>query len=276
MGAGACDGVSMAPRFSTHEFPWGRVKQGAASMGFFRMKEYVYLGIISLLLFGVLIFNTGFGMRFHAFVLGVQPPVPAAGAPAQNSGVLAHISAAAPPARGFASQYGSEVEAPVFSNYPFNFKNQLTVGAGSFQGVAISHAVVVPATIASGAAPAPPPVLVGTVEKVFENASVIETIFDTRWNSAVRVGAGGADALLTGGLDPVVTLIPKDASVLPGDIVYSADAKFPYGLIIGEVKNVEFSSDRTSQRAELSLPYDLNKIRTVIVLTRNVTAQIRQ
>lgn len=158
----------------------------------------------------------------------------------------------------------SGVRAMAFSNYPFNLKDQLTLAAGTNAGVALGQAVILPTspTVPMG-------VLVGKISAVYSDASVATTLFDTNWSSAVRIGDRGVEALLTGGLEPELSLIPKDAAVAPGDIVYSADAAFPFGLALGRIRSVELAKDRTFQRAKLTLAYDISLVKAAVIVRSN-------
>lgn len=161
------------------------------------------------------------------------------------------------------------VVAPVFSSYPFNFKKEVLVEAGADKGIKEGQAVIMKGE--SGGR-----VLLGYVAQVYEDASRVRTIFDTRWSSAVRVGDKGAQALLSGGLQPELSLIPKDAQVNSGDIVYSADPKFPYGIGIGTVKDLQIAKEQAFQKASISFSYDLEKVRNVIILTEYVAPGSRE
>jgi cell shape-determining protein MreC len=112
-------------------------------------------------------------------------------------------------------------------------------------------------------------VLLGKTTRVFDTTSLVQTVFDDGWQSAVRVGRQGTDALLKGGSNPRLTLIGKTARIATGDIVYSASERFPYGLSIASVKDVKLSADRLFQEAELQFDYDLNDIRAVSVFNNN-------
>jgi rod shape-determining protein MreC len=142
----------------------------------------------------------------------------------------------------------------VYSRYPFAFKDELSVDAGSDQGVGVGAAAVFDG------------VLVGKVSKTYSSTSLIQTLFDPRMKVAVRVGKGAVDALLQGGLEPRLTLISKNAKIAKGDVVYSADYSAPYGISIGTVGDVALSPDNLFQEASVSFPYDLNTVRTLDII----------
>jgi rod shape-determining protein MreC len=145
------------------------------------------------------------------------------------------------------------IRAMVYSRYPFNFKNELTVNVGTEQGVATGSAVLF-----QGA-------LIGQVQTVWPNAALVQTIFDNGFKMPVRIGARGYDGLLQGSSYPTVGSIAHAAAVNSGDIVYAAGAGLPYGLPIGEVAATGTSADSLFEQASLSFTYDINSIQTVAI-----------
>jgi rod shape-determining protein MreC len=143
--------------------------------------------------------------------------------------------------------------ALVYSRYPFNFKNELLVNVGARDGVAPGSAVIFGG------------ILIGEVERVFDGTSLIMTVFDNRFKLPVRIGDGGVQSLLQGGSSPKAALIPREAGITAGDIVYSASPNFPYGLPIGEITDVKISSDQLFNEAQLKFGYDANSIMTVLI-----------
>ncbi|HUC31206.1 MAG TPA: rod shape-determining protein MreC [Candidatus Paceibacterota bacterium] len=147
-----------------------------------------------------------------------------------------------------------EIRAMVYSRYPLNFRNQLLTNAGSDSGVA------------SGAAVMFQGMLIGRVQTVFSNTSLVQTIFDNVFKMPVRIGSGGADGLLEGGSYPTIGSIAIGAAVAPGDIVYSAAPGIPYGLPIAQVVATSTSADSLFEQATLAFPYDVNNIETVLIM----------
>ncbi|MEK7163031.1 MAG: rod shape-determining protein MreC, partial [Patescibacteria group bacterium] len=113
------------------------------------------------------------------------------------------------------SIFNSKLEIPrenffaikVFSTYPFNIKNQISINAGEKQGIKISAPVILGKDI-----------LVGQVIEVFENYSVVKTIFDPNWQLPVRIGKDEINGLFQGGGEPKINLIDKEKPVQAGDI----------------------------------------------------------
>jgi rod shape-determining protein MreC len=147
----------------------------------------------------------------------------------------------------------NDIRAMVYSRYPFNFKNELLVNAGSDQGVASGSAVFFQG------------MLIGRIQTVWRTTALVQTIFDNNFKMPVRVGVKSYDGLLQGSSYPVVESIAKSSIVNPGDIVYAAGSGFPYGLPIGEVKATSTSADSLFEQASLNFTYDINSIQTVFI-----------
>ncbi len=167
---------------------------------------------------------------------------------------------------GEAVASNSFLAATVYSRYPFNLKNQLLLNAGSDRKVAEGAPVYVPP---DGGAKGRE-ILLGKIITVFAHESLVQTIFDSRFQTAVRVGATGINALLAGGAEPKLTLIAKSQIINAGDAVISAGSDFPYGTPVGTVGAVSISSDELFKEAVVVLPYDINALRTVDIDTSYV------
>lgn len=143
--------------------------------------------------------------------------------------------------------------AMVFSRYPMNFKNEILVDIGKNSGVVDGRGVLYGG------------VLIGKIFKVFDEAASVQTVFDNRFQTSVKVGPFGAEALFKGGVLPKVILIPKKAVVKSGDAIYSVSPDYPYGLAIGEINDIEFSGDQLFKEATVKFPYDPNVIETILI-----------
>ncbi|MEK9173574.1 MAG: rod shape-determining protein MreC [Patescibacteria group bacterium] len=157
------------------------------------------------------------------------------------------------------------VTASVFSKYPFNFKNEILINVGENRAVGPGQPVVFLGESGFSLRG----LLLGKIDRVFSDSSLVRTIFDKEWQSSVRIGKKGYLALLQGGGEPVIRLIPKDAKISVGDVVYSVQPEFPNSLPVGEVLEIGLSSDQVFQEAKLSFPYDFSSIKAVAVLTNN-------
>lgn len=148
------------------------------------------------------------------------------------------------------------IKAIVYSRYPLNFKNEFLIDNGRNEGVAENAAVVF-----GGA-------LIGKIDKVFDDTSLVVTIFDSRFRTPVRIGSVGVNALFEGGSLPKATLISLKADVSSGDIVYSASPDFPYALPLATIGDIKASTDQLFREATLNFAYDMNSIQTVLVAKR--------
>lgn len=153
---------------------------------------------------------------------------------------------------------GNYLTAKVFSTYPFNIKNQITVNAGGNRGVKKNMTAVLGQNI-----------LIGQVIDVSENFSVIQTTFDPNWQWPVRIGKKEINGLFQGGNEPKVVLIEKEKEIQISDVVYSAGREFPYGLKIGEVAEIKETAAGVFKEAILRMPFNVNELREVQILMTN-------
>jgi cell shape-determining protein MreC len=158
--------------------------------------------------------------------------------------------------------------ALVMSRYPFSSKREFLVNVGARHGVFEKAAVIASLTALPRIErePLPQGALVGAVEKVFEDTSVVTTVLDRGFRSAVKVGPSGVDALFEGGLEPMLSLLPKNAGISAGDIAYSTDPSYPYGLAVGEIRELFPSPEGAFQEARLLVPFELNSTYEVFVV----------
>jgi len=153
----------------------------------------------------------------------------------------------------YTDQAHDAIPAFVYSRYPFNLKSEFLISAGAKQGVRTGETVLFRG------------LLLGKIKEVQSDSSVVQTIFDSHFETAVRVGTG-VDALLKGGDEPHLTLIPKNADLKEGDTVYSAAPGILYGVPIGEVfKYIPKEGDPFGE-ASIGLGYALSEIRAVEII----------
>lgn len=152
------------------------------------------------------------------------------------------------------------LQVSVYSNYPFNLKSQLLVSGGANDGVKSDQPVFVSSASSN-------PVLIGKIAEVFENSSLVQTIFDSNFQISVKVGPTGVSSLLKGGNSPRLTLMPKDAKVNEGDAAYSSEQDYPFGMPLGLVKNISLSADQFFEEADLETAYNPNDFQTVFIDT---------
>lgn len=144
--------------------------------------------------------------------------------------------------------------AQIYSTYPFNHRNLLTINAGSEDGVSVGMPVTADGNF-----------LLGQITEVSEKTSVARTIFDQDFSLSVRLGNNKTDALLAGGQTPKLTLLEKSAEIQEGDPVYSSGTGVPYGLKIGLVGTIKNLLASSFKEADLQLPYQINNLREVAI-----------
>ncbi len=145
----------------------------------------------------------------------------------------------------------------IYSRYPFSLKDEIFIDRGLNQGVQVGKAAVIFPNNKEGEVSG---ILIGKIESVFPETSLVMTIFDERWSSPVGIGDKRIQALLRGGNKPKLTLIDKEATLKDGDLVYSLDAGFPSLLPLGVVRAPHLASDHLFQEADLEVGYNLNEV----------------
>jgi cell shape-determining protein MreC len=166
---------------------------------------------------------------------------------------------AAYPQETFTSVAGERVSAPVLALSAGPYRHDIEVADVARRGIVAGAAVVLPGAAQGGT-------LVGKVTDVGGSSATVETLANPAWKTAVRIGTSSVDALLVGGLTPTLTLIPKNAPVGVGDVVYSVDQQLPYGLSLGTVAEVRDAKDGVLREATLAVPYTLSGLRSVSIL----------
>ena len=144
----------------------------------------------------------------------------------------------------------SQIEARIFSTYPFNMKNTITVDRGSDDGIVSAMNATVSDSI-----------LLGQVVGVEKHSAVVRTIFDSHWQLPVKIGPDHINGLFEGGNDPRVILVEKP--IKAGDGVFSAAKEFPMGIKIGEIKEVKEDAGGIFKEATIRTPYAIGDISTV-------------
>ena len=147
-----------------------------------------------------------------------------------------------------------DAKIKVYSSYPFNNRGEIAIAAGEDMGIKVGDAVVYGDNI-----------LVGRVRNVFENSSIVTTIFDPSWEVPVRIGQSETDALMQGGNELKLTLIPGGEYIQSGDVVVVAGETLPYGLEVGFVSDVENLPGEVFQDAILEPSFRINNLRDVSI-----------
>ena len=146
----------------------------------------------------------------------------------------------------------SDSKIVVFSSYPFNNRSELIIGAGSDQGVT-SGDIVTYNNI----------VLVGKVKQVFADKAIVSTIFDPGFETAVRIGPDQVDALMKGGNELRLELVPAEANVNESDSVITASSDFPYGLEVGKVREIKPDEGNVFRTVTLDPGFEIQSLRYV-------------
>jgi len=146
--------------------------------------------------------------------------------------------------------------AQVYSRYPFNDNQTLIIDIGSKDGVKVGWPVLAAENY-----------LLGKIIKVKADVSEVRTIFSPDWKNEVKIGQAGTEAVLVGGRQPILDLIPADAKINPGDEIISASPDLPFGLFVGEVSEIIPQSATSLQQAKLRTGYDPNKLTRVFIIS---------
>jgi rod shape-determining protein MreC len=112
--------------------------------------------------------------------------------------------------------------------------------------------------------------LVGRIAAVLPNAARVQLITDTASALNVNVEPSGAPGVLQGQItgNIVIDLIPKTASVNPGDLVLSSGlgGNYPSDLIVGQVTTVRSRENDLFQRATVQSPVDFDNLDMVLII----------
>ena len=224
-----------------------------------RRRRWILIVLI-LILLSVIVFMPSYGWKLRQWLSPSNVDNGNNGGDAENPGLAAEndeLKAEVATYAAIAAQLPqapkNEIRGLVYSRYPFNFKNELLVNAGSLDGVAIGSAVTYQK------------LLIGKVAAIFPHEALVETIFDSEFKLPVRIGSASYDGLFEGGAYPKVGSIAKSAMLKSGDIVYAAAPGLPYGMPIGEVNVTSTSNDSLFTEAAMSFPYDINEVQTVLI-----------
>lgn len=146
--------------------------------------------------------------------------------------------------------------AQVYSRYPFDDNQTLIIDVGSKDGVKVGWPVLAAENY-----------LLGKIIKVKADVSEVRTIFSPDWKNEVKIGQGNIEAVLVGGRQPILDLIPADAKINPGDEIISASPDLPFGLFVGKVSEIIPQSATSLQRVKLITDYDPNKLVRVFIIS---------
>jgi len=148
-----------------------------------------------------------------------------------------------------------EDSAIVYSSYPFNNKSEIIISWGASENISIGDAATFGQSI-----------LVGRVKEVADKKSVVTTIFDPGFETAVRIGTGAVDALMRGGNELTLEFIQGDAEIEVGDRVVTASNDLPYGLEVGQIKEIHTKGGSVFKTATLKPSFEIKALRNVSIL----------
>jgi cell shape-determining protein MreC len=214
-----------------------------------------YISVV--ILAAVIIFLPSLGWHLRTWFAPAAPQNMNAIA-AENETLKATIAGYSTIARELPIVPANYIPAMVYARYPANFRNEILVNVGANVGIVPGRAAVIePATSTY--------LLIGSIEKVFSETALVQTIFDPRFKMPVRIGTQGYDGLLIGGTYPKITSIAKSANIHTGDVVVSADSNYPYGLPIATITGATMASNSLFQEASLDFAYDMNVLQAVLI-----------
>jgi rod shape-determining protein MreC len=135
----------------------------------------------------------------------------------------------------------------------------LILDKGNRDGVVEGMAVITPAKAA-----------VGKIGAVFETTSRVTLLSHQESSFDAKILREGIVGLVKGqgGYQAFLDLIPQESKIVPGDMVVSArlGGIFPEGLLIGEVKEVRVSDEKSFQQAVLVLFFDVKKAGLLFII----------
>mgnify|MGYP001768904877 CR=1 FL=1 len=159
---------------------------------------------------------------------------------------------------------GGQIVGRVVSSDPGNLVQSILIDLGSKDGIAPGMPVVTERG------------LVGRVTDVYTNSSRILLITDSDSSVNALLQNTRMRGLLHGRANQptVMDYLPPDQPVLVGDIVVTSGegGRFPAGIPIGQVVEVEQNDVEMFQRAIVRTTVDFNSLETVLVVTNFVPA----
>lgn len=151
--------------------------------------------------------------------------------------------------------------ANVVSKDPF--QDVIIIDKGSDDGVFADFPVI-----------SPQKNLIGRVEKSFPNFSRVILISNKR--SSIGAKISGQEEITgiakgEGGLKLIFDLIPQGSKIEKGNLVLTTALGnvFPKGLLVGEIKSIDYSDVKPFQTAEINLGFDFNKLSSVFIITNS-------
>ncbi len=214
------------------------------------MKKTASFGALLVLVFFVLYSGPIFDTKFRLSAFITEFPETFSG----NAFLHSRIAQLNTENENLRRQLGDNSIVPikVYSSYPFVGRSEIVISAGHNEGIKEGDAVIVGGNI-----------IVGKVSRVLEHQSVVTTVFDPSWEIPVRVGTKEIDALLAGGNELTLILIPDNVQLEVGERVVTAGRSLPYGLEVGFVRSISGTPAGVFSEAVINPSFQINELRDV-------------
>lgn len=148
--------------------------------------------------------------------------------------------------------------AQVIGRDPSPFLHYIVINRGSDDGIRRGMPVVAQQG------------LVGRVAQVTANAARVELITDPAAQVSVRMQPSEVDGVLAGSItgDLAIDLIPQDAVLQPGDLVFTSGigGLYPSNILIGQVSGVQQEAQALFQTADVQPVVDFTRLEIVLVI----------
>ncbi len=149
--------------------------------------------------------------------------------------------------------------ANIIGRSPLNFSQTFVIDVGENQGVKVGQPVIWGGKT-----------LVGEIIDVRKDTSIVRAITDSEFKAAILIGDQRAEALLKGNgfLPSYLDLVPLDIEINQGNKIYTSglDNKFPKGIYIGEVSQIDKPEGKVFQEIKITLAIDWTKLFQVLVI----------
>lgn len=113
-------------------------------------------------------------------------------------------------------------------------------------------------------------VLVGKIEKVYQNYSSIQLLTAEESSFAVQISGEDIYGLAKGkgALGLTVERIPREKEIKIGDQIFTSvlAGDFPRGLLVGEISEIKKSDVESFQKGEVKVSFDIGQLDTVFII----------
>jgi len=158
---------------------------------------------------------------------------------------------------------GGQLVGRIVANEPGNLVQSILIDIGSNNGIEAGMPVVTELG------------LVGRVTEVYSNAARVLLITDSSSNVNAMLQNTRLRGILRGraGQSPIMDYLPQDQPILVGDIVVTSGegGRFPIGIPVGQVVEVEQNDVEMFQQAIVRTTVDFDTLETVLVVTNFVS-----